>query len=237
MFDSIKQALERAVNWLSQGIKRVLIAIKNVRLTREGLGRIGYYAALALLLAILGTASHAYRIRRQAVADAPAEPRQAAIAVQTQSPALMPEPTPVPVRWAWPLEGEIVGAYSPQAPVWSKTLEQWQTHPGIDIAGSPGEAVYACREGTVLDAWNDRLWGNTVVIEHDSGYQSTYAGLNTLQMVGVGDAVEAGQVIGSVGQSAACEAEQGWHLHFELTKNGEPMDFQHIISGDTPEEE
>ena len=87
--------------------------------------------------------------------------------------------------------GEIVAEYSPDAPVWSETLGQWQTHPALDIAGSPGEAVYACRDGVVSEAWKDRLWGNVILVEHDDGYQSTYAGLNTLNMVAIGDAREA----------------------------------------------
>ena len=48
-------------------------------------------------------------------------------------------------------------------------------------------------------------------------------------MVSEGDAVSMGQVIGSVGQSAACEAERGWHLHFELTREGEPVDFNTLV--------
>ena len=200
-------------------------ALKEIRLSRRVLGRAGYYAALALLLAILGTASYAYRNRGRGDAG---EIVEAPEVLSVQAPAIpaMPEPTPEPVRWLWPLEGEIVGAYSPDEPVWSQTLEQWQTHAALDIAGSPGEAVYACMDGTVLDAWSDKLWGNVIVIDHGDGYQSTYAGLNTLKMVAVGDAVTAGQVIGSVGQSAACEAEEGWHLHFELTLDGESADFE-----------
>ena len=156
-----------------------------------------------------------------------------AMRVPTSAPA--PAPTPEPVRWVWPLEGEVVAGYSPEAPVWSETLGQWQTHPGQDIAGSPGEAVYACRDGVVTEVWNDRLWGNVIVIGHDDGYRSTYAGLNTLELVKEGDAVQAGQVIGSVGQSAACEAELGWHLHFELTKDGRPADFTTLAPRPTHE--
>jgi murein DD-endopeptidase MepM/ murein hydrolase activator NlpD len=81
----------------------------------------------------------------------------------------------------------------------------------------------------VSEAWKDRLWGNVILVEHDDGYQSTYAGLNTLNMVAEGDAVGMGQVIGSVGQSASCEAERGWHLHFELTRDGEPVDFKTLV--------
>ena len=48
------------------------------------------------------------------------------------------------------------------------------------------------------------------------------------EMVNEGDSVEAGQVIGSVGQSAVCEAELGWHLHFELARAGESVDFREL---------
>ncbi|MBR1820842.1 MAG: M23 family metallopeptidase, partial [Clostridia bacterium] len=127
------------------------------------------------------------------------------------------------------LEGEIVGAYSPELPVWSGTLSQWQTHPALDIAGTPGEAVYACRDGVVSDAWHDRLWGNVIVIDHADGYQSTYAGLNTLNLAEVGQAVAAGDVISAVGPSLPCEADQPAHIHFQLTWNGEPADFEALV--------
>lgn len=185
-------------------------------------GRLGGYVALALLLAVLGTASGAYRARREtARSDGFQTPREV-LAVQTAAPT--PEPTPEPTPWLWPLEGEIIGAYAPDVPVWSATLGQWQTHPGLDIAGMPGEAVYACRDGIVADAWQDRLWGNVIAIDHGDGWRSTCAGLNTLNLVSPGDRVTAGDVISAVGRSLPCEAELPAHIHFELTKDGKPMD-------------
>ena len=206
----------------------VATAFGEIWRSREKRARLGYYAGLALLLALLGIGSYAWRTRGYTRGATPEEPPRAAavLSVPTREPT--PSATPEPPRWVWPLEGDILAGYSPEAPVWSETLGQWQTHPALDIAGSPGEAVYACRDGVVTEAWSDRLWGNAVVIEHDGGYRSTYAGLNTLEMVAEGDAVKAGEIIGSVGQSAACEAERGWHLHFELTRNGESVDFLEI---------
>lgn len=215
---------------LAARAKRAAQGIREIHFTRERLGRAGYYGALALLLVLLGSASYAYRNRRGAAAPAPTPAPRAALSVQMPEATLRPLPTPRPPRWVWPLEGETVGAYSPGQPVWNQTLGQWQTHPALDIAGSPGEAVCACRDGVVSDAWSDRLWGNVIVLDHGEGYQSTYAALNTLEMASVGDMVEAGQVIGSVGSSAACEAESGWHLHFEVTLNGEPVDFRALVS-------
>ena len=227
--DAIKRTLKTAGRGFAGGWGRLAAGAKAVIASREKRLKAGYYLGLALLLTLLGLGSHAWRVRGQSAADAPAEPPRAAMAQQAPTLAPIPEATPEPEVWVWPLEGEILAAYSPQAPVWSETLGQWQTHPALDIAGSPGEAVYACRDGVVSEVWSDRLWGNVVVIGHDEGYRSTYAGLNTLEMVKEGDEVRAGQVIGSVGESAACEAERGWHLHFEVTKDGEPVDFNTLI--------
>ena len=221
----IRKYLSGAGCWLAGRWRRLAQGVKDALKSREKRARMGYYMGLALLLTLLGLGSHAWRARERTGADAPTEQPRAAMAMRVPTRAPAPAPTPEPVRWVWPLEGEVVAGYSPETPVWSETLGQWQTHPGLDIAGSPGEAVYACRDGVVSEVWSDRLWGNVIVIGHDDGYRSTCAGLNTLELVKEGDAVEAGQVIGSVGQSAACEAELGWHLHFELTKDGQPADF------------
>ena len=215
-------------------------------LTRERLKKLGWYAALAALLTILGMASYAYRNGRMLKYDrnAPAGLQddaplaviaaEAPLAAGTPQPLFIlpsptPEPTPEPVMFAWPVEGEIIGAYSPEALVWSETLGQWQSHPGIDIAAAAGEAVAACAEGTVKEAWEDPLWGNVIEIEHRLGYVSTYANLSTLNMVAPGDAVAAGQIIGAVGNTAGCESEMPWHLHFSLTRDGAPVDIQKLL--------
>ncbi len=228
--ESIKKRLTGIGRRFAGRWDRLVTGMKGMLRSREIRMRVGYYMGLALLLTLLGLGSHAWRMRGQSRREVSTTMPRAAMAVGIPTLAPAPSATPEPVRWVWPLEGEILSEYAPDAPVWSETLGQWQTHPALDIAGSPGEAVYACQDGVVSEAWSDRLWGNVVVIEHDDGYRSTYAGLNTLNMVAEGDAVGMGQVIGSVGQSASCEAERGWHLHFALTRNGEPLDFKALVS-------
>ena len=198
-------------------------------LTRAHALRLGWYAALALLLVILGSASHAYR-NRGAGDEAAPEIVRAAIAVSSPAPSPTPQPTPAPLRYVWPVEGEVIGAYSPEALVWSAAMGQWQTHPGIDIAARPGEAVGACADGTVAGAWRDAMWGNVIEIEHPDGRRSTYAGVNTLNLVAVGEAVSAGQAISAVGQSAACESDLPWHLHFALAEGDVPLDFARVMA-------
>lgn len=202
--------------------------MRSVHLTRAQWGKVGGYAALALLLVILGVASSAYRSRHHAQ-EAEAPSARAAISARAEAAWPTPAPTPEPIQWVWPIEGEIVGAYSPDAPVWSRTLEQWQTHPALDLAGVPGEAVYACRDGVIADAWTDRVWGNAIAIDHADGYRSFYAGLNTIRLVDVGATVSAGDVISAVGPSLPCEADLPAHIHFELTRDGAPVDFEAMM--------
>ena len=228
--ENIVKAFGRAWSKLRDWVRTGLSGMRKI-FQSVNPGRVGYYAALALLLALLGGASWAYRNRAHSQADVVAAAPRPALSVHAPEGTPEPVATPEPILWQLPLEGDVVGAYSPDAPVWSKSLQQWQTHPALDFAGAPGEAVYACREGIVADAWSDRVWGNVIVIDHGDGYVSKYASLNTLNMAAVGDAIEAGQVIGSVGQSSACEADLGWHLHFELTKDGKPVDLTALVNG------
>ena len=237
-YDKTRQCLSRA----KRGLERLLARLRGWRnrdrlvAPRRVLARLAgrweprqalRWMAAAALVALLGTATWAARARLAGHAGGAASRRASAVARVTPEPTVAPtpEPAPGPPRWRWPLEGEVVGDYSPEAPVWSGTMGQWQTHEGVDIAGAPGEAVVACGDGVVADVYSDRLWGNVIVIDHGDGYTSTCASLNTLELVRAGQAVSAGEVISAVGRSADCEADLGWHIHFALTLDGAPVDF------------
>ncbi len=222
VMDGIARASER-----TKALSRAGLCFIKKRLTG---GKAGGYIALAALLAMLGAGTYAFRSGGAATKSEPIQPQRAALAMQNVIPA--PEPTPEPELWDWPVAGEILGAYS-EAPVWSDTLEQWQSHTAIDIAASPGEAVYACREGVVSDAWNDRLWGNVIVLDHGDGWQSMYAGLNTLNLVCVGESVAKGDIISAVAPGVPCESELAPHIHFTLTKDGDPVDLRTVMKENT----
>ena len=86
-------------------------------------------------------------------------------------------------------------------------------HFGIDIAGALGNAVYAADNGVVVYAgWNDWGYGNVVVIDHDGGWQTLYAHLNSFN-VGCGQSVYQGDLIGGIGSTGN---SSGPHLHFEM---------------------
>lgn len=138
------------------------------------------------------------------------------------------DPTPVvaeaPRMIVDPLRGDVLMAFSVDELVYSPTLADWRIHDGVDISAKPGTTVMAASPGTVSLVGEDPMMGTLVTIDHDGGYQTTYANLQETPAVSQGDYVSAGQIIGAVGTTAAAEAAQSPHLHFSVTKNGEPVD-------------
>jgi len=97
----------------------------------------------------------------------------------------------------------------------------WQFHKGIDMAAPIGTEVFACKGGTVVQTvYNNKTYGNYIVIQHSSGMRSFYAHLSKIS-VKENQIVQSGKVIGYVGQSGAVT---GPHLHFEVRVNGQAKD-------------
>lgn len=128
-----------------------------------------------------------------------------------------------------PLSGSIITEFSSDAPVYSVTLDQYMTHYGVDIAADLDTQVKAVASGTVTKVYTDDKYGITIEINHGNGYQSVYSNLSTTSMVEVSDVVEQGQVISGVGSTALFETLEPNHLHFEIHKDGIPIDPQPLI--------
>jgi murein DD-endopeptidase MepM/ murein hydrolase activator NlpD len=88
-------------------------------------------------------------------------------------------------------------------------------HLGIDIAGVPGNPVYAVDNGVVTYAgWSDSGYGNVIVIDHGNGWLSLYGHLSDASLtVNCGSFVKQGDTIAAVG---ATGNTTGPNLHFEL---------------------
>lgn len=119
-----------------------------------------------------------------------------------------------------PLNGNIINEFSDGELVKSKTLKEWRTHDGIDIAADIATPVKSSSDGIVISITQDPQWGVVVVIDHGNGYESYYMGLNVNVNVAVEDVVDIGTVIGSVGQTAEIEVGEEAHLHFAIKKDG-----------------
>lgn len=93
-------------------------------------------------------------------------------------------------------------------------------HTGIDIAANQGVNIVAANVGTVKISGWEGGYGNTVLIDHGGGISTLYAHCSTL-LVREGQKVKAGDVIARIGSTGI---STGPHLHFEVRKNGEPVD-------------
>ena len=122
--------------------------------------------------------------------------------------------------YVWPLSGELERLYSVDTLSYDVTMRDWRTHDGLDVMAELGSAVVAARAGTVESIVADSLYGTVLTIDHGDGIKTVYANLADVPAVNVGDWVEAGATIGSVGTTAICEIGQGTHLHFAVTVNG-----------------
>lgn len=93
-------------------------------------------------------------------------------------------------------------------------------HNGVDLAAPHGTPVRAASSGTVSRAGYSYSLGRFVKIRHTQGYQTVYGHLARYQ-VRQGQRVDQGQVIGYEGSTGR---STGPHLHFEIRKNGKPVD-------------
>jgi murein DD-endopeptidase MepM/ murein hydrolase activator NlpD len=123
-----------------------------------------------------------------------------------------------------PVFGTICTDFSDDKLVYSKTLEQWTTHIGLDIKAEEGSPIRAAMDGTISEVKNDPQWGMTIVINHGGNVFTKYCNLSTLDMVKIGNKVKKGDIISGLGKTALYEASDVPHLHFEIVKNEKNID-------------
>lgn len=122
-----------------------------------------------------------------------------------------------------PIEGDILKEYAKDSLIYSETLKEWTTHLGVDIKAERATVVKAAADGIVKHIKNDPRYGLTIIIEHPNGFETRYANLLTTEFVSEGEAVKAGQTIGTIGDSAIYEIVDESHLHFEILKDSENL--------------
>ncbi len=111
----------------------------------------------------------------------------------------------------WPLRGVLYARFGKKGK---------EAHDGIDLAAPAGLPVKTAASGSVLFAGEQKGYGLIVIVEHDGGLITLYAHNRDLR-VKTGQKVREGQVVATVGDSGRTS---GPHLHFEVRKDGVPVD-------------
>lgn len=113
-------------------------------------------------------------------------------------------------------------------------LKIQKQHMGLDFTSPIGTAAHSTGDGKVVFAdYSTNGYGIHVIIDHGFGYETLYGHLSAVK-VRTGQHVKRGDVIGLVGNTGL---SSGPHLHYEVHKDGTPVDpVNYLFNSLTPEE-
>lgn len=115
-----------------------------------------------------------------------------------------------------PVEGRVLSEYG---------LRNGRPHKGIDLGAKTGTPIYAVLDGTVVYSGVQGAYGNVIVLEHPDFVMTVYAH-NEKNLVAVGDKVQKGQQIATVGATGNAT---GSHLHFEYRIKGKAINPRKVL--------
>lgn len=116
----------------------------------------------------------------------------------------------LPREWAYPLPGShVISPYGGK-----------RRHSGVDIKTRANDNILAAFSGIVTRSGPYFGYGNCIVIRHDNGLETLYSH-QSHNLVKVGQAVKAGDIIGLTGRTGRATTE---HLHFEVFFKGRRID-------------
>ena len=117
----------------------------------------------------------------------------------------------------WPTWGTITSVFNAR--------RGGYRHKGLDIGNNTGTPINTTAAGVVIYAGWHGNYGRKIVIYHGFGYSTVYAHLYKMY-VEVGDEVEKGEVIGTMGSTGK---STGTHLHYEVLVDGIPNNPQNFL--------
>lgn len=189
--------------------------------------------SIAVITAVTVANNRSKKERIAEIVDDQNRQTQSASETTPESEPVEDEPTAAvktPPELALPVQGMLTKAHSVDVQVFSKTLGDYRTHLGVDIATAEGAPVCAAADGVVERLWEDPMMGFCVALSHEGDAITVYKNLarDYAEGVTVGATVKQGQLLGTVGDSAVMEMAEEPHLHLEMTVAGlavDPMDY------------
>lgn len=125
------------------------------------------------------------------------------------------KPKGTTIHFGMPLNGFISRGFSPET-----------GHMGIDIVAKKGSPIYAAAGGYVVFSDYTTKDGNMIIINDTDGYMTIYKHCSSL-LKKTRETVLEGEVIALSGNSG--EITTGPHLHFEIWKDGKPIDPKTVL--------
>jgi len=132
--------------------------------------------------------------------------------------ATYPTTTKPKTKLALPLNGTVTSEFG---------LRDGRPHKGIDISSDKGDPIHAALKGKVVYSGTQRGYGNVIILEHDDYIMTDYAH-NEANLVRLGETVNNGQPIATVGQTGTAS---GPHLHFEYRIKGKAINPREVLPG------
>ncbi|MEL4357547.1 MULTISPECIES: peptidoglycan DD-metalloendopeptidase family protein [unclassified Luteococcus] len=117
-----------------------------------------------------------------------------------------------------PVQGPVT---SPFGQRFHPVLHIWKLHDGMDYGAACGTTMVAPADGVVTEAYYNAGYGNRLIVDHgsvDGHYVTTAYNHATHYVVGVGQKVTKGQVLGHVGTTGY---STGCHLHLMVWRDGQ----------------
>ena len=119
-------------------------------------------------------------------------------------------------QFRWPVLGRVINSYG--AEVYGRVNN------GVYISAPLGSEIRASERGVVTFVGTEDYFGDLIIIKHLNNWVSSYAHLDISNVL-IGDKIEKGDIIGTVGASGIIESPQ---LYFELRRGTivqNPTDF------------
>jgi len=115
-----------------------------------------------------------------------------------------------------PVQGHLTSGFGER---FHPILGYERFHAGVDLGAAAGTPIVAAADGRVVSAGWAGGYGRAVAILHGGGIETKYGHMSRIAAY-AGESVRRGDVIGYVGSSGL---STGPHLHFEVMKNGRPV--------------
>ena len=120
-------------------------------------------------------------------------------------------------KMVYPSQGVITSQFGNR---FHPVLGYSRFHAGTDFGADTGTPIQAAETGIVIFAGWYGGYGNAVILDHGDGVTTLYGHASQLY-VSEGETVKKGDAIAAVGSTGL---STGPHLHFEVRRNGEPVD-------------